>query len=331
MNPHPALIRIVFMGTPDFATPVLDRLVSATQAHPWEIVGVVTQPDRPAGRGKRMAVSPVKAAALKHGLPLLQPLRLRRNAEALQTLREWAPDLIVVAAFGQILRADVLSLPTFGCINLHASLLPAYRGASPISAALLNGDAKTGSSIMLMDSGMDTGAVLAQEELAILPGETGEALSQRLAQAGAQLLIKTLPAWLTGEIAPIEQAELAGEPTACTLIHKEDGQIDWTQPALHIERMIRAYTPWPGAYTEWRGAPFKIVQAQVIDAPLPPHHQPGQVVQLEQGIAIITGEGWLQPTQVQPAGKRAMELTSFLNGAGRDFIGSVLGDGKNVD
>ncbi|MCE7981105.1 MAG: methionyl-tRNA formyltransferase [Caldilinea sp. CFX5] len=308
------------MGTPDFAVPSLRALCTHAAAQQWEVVAVVTQPDRPAGRGKKVVTGPVKQYALTQGLPILQPASLRKEPAAVDALRDLAPDLFVVAAFGQILRKEVLAIPTHGPINVHASLLPAYRGASPITAALLDGLTETGNSIMLMDEGMDTGAVLAQAKVPIAPDDTTATLSERLAEAGSQLLIATLPAWLAGKITPIPQSALPGEPSLCRLIRKEAGLIDWSQPAVLIERMTRAYSPWPSAYTTWRGESFKILQATVVNGTA----NPGQVVQTTGGPAVGTGDGLLRLVTVQPAGKRPMDWRSFLNGA-PEFIGSRLG------
>ena len=313
--------RIVFMGTPDFAVPSLRALHTQADAQNWQVMGVVTQPDRPSGRGKKVTVSPVKAYALEAGLPILQPRSYRRQPEAVAELAELAPDLIVVAAFGQILPSAVLDLPTFGCVNVHASLLPAYRGASPINAAILNGDDETGNTIMLMDVGMDTGPALAQSTLPIRPDDTTLSLGERLAEAGADLLVPTLAHWLAGAVAPTDQADLPGKPSACRMIGKEAGRIDWTASAVHIERMIRAYTPWPSAFTTWQGQNFKIWQADVVDSSSPAG-EPGHVIMTADGPAVITGEGLLRLRSVQPAGKRAMDIRSFLNGA-PDFVGGA--------
>jgi len=315
-----ATTRIVFMGTPDFATPSLRALVEQSAANGWEVVAVVTQPDRRAGRGKKLIASPVKQMALDYGLPVLQPERLRKRPDAVEELRALAADLFVVAAYGLILPADVLEIPQFGCINVHASLLPAYRGASPIAAALLDGLDETGVTIMLMDEGMDTGPVLHQVAQPIRADDTTATLSARLAEQGAAALVETLPRWLRGEIAPIDQDELPGEPSVCRLIKKRDGLIDWTRSAAYIERMTRAYAPWPSAFTRWQGQNFKILRATAIEGLA----QPGAVVMKDQGVAVGTGKGLLLLKQVQPAGKRAMDIRSFLNGA-PDFVGGTLG------
>jgi methionyl-tRNA formyltransferase len=213
-----------------------------------------------------------------------------------------------------------LEIPRFGCVNVHASLLPAYRGSSPISAAILDGLERTGVSIMLMDVGMDTGPVLAQAKQPIRKDDTTATLSDRLAQQGAELLVETLPRWLAGQVAPVDQSDLPGEPSTCALVKKEDGAIDWSLPAVVIERMIRAYTPWPSAFTQWQGQNFKIWRARVASGKA----EPRTVVETADGPAVGTGEDLLLLEEVQPAGKRTMEIRNFLNGA-PDFVGSRLG------
>ncbi|MXX26146.1 MAG: methionyl-tRNA formyltransferase [Caldilineaceae bacterium SB0668_bin_21] len=322
------MVRIVFMGTPDFALPALSILHRVSAQTDRQVVGVVTQPDRRAGRGKRLVVGPVKRFALDQSLPVIQPKSLRPNdaqptaeqPDPLPWLRMLSPDLIVVAAFGQILPPSVLNIPTYGCLNVHASLLPAYRGASPITAALLDGLTETGVTIMLMDAGMDTGPVLTQATLPVLAGDTTDSLSHRLAALGADLLAGTIPSWLDGNTAPVPQAELPGEPSVCPLVKKQDGRIDWTLPAHRVERMTRAYTPWPAAFTTWKGQNFKLWQGSVI----PGQAAPGLVIEVDGRVAVGTGHGLLALHEVQPAGKRRMTAATFLNGA-PDFIGARLG------
>lgn len=307
--------KLVFMGTPDFAVPVLKALIER-----YEIVGVVTQPDRRVGRGRRVEASPVKVVALAHGLSVLQPPRLRQP-DAVAELRALLPEVIVVAAFGQILRAEVLDIPPKGCLNVHASLLPKYRGAAPIAAAILAGEEGTGVTIMLMDEGMDTGPILSQATCPIFPQDTGESLSTRLAQLGANLLMDTLPRWLAGEIEPRPQDH--SQATCSRIIAKEDGLIDWSQSAIEIWRRSRAYHPWPSTYTYWRGKLLKVIRVEAL-----PHWsgegEPGQVMALDEGLAVATGEGALLLSEVQLAGKRALNIENFARGH-RDFVGSVLG------
>lgn len=309
------MARVVFMGTPAFAVPVLTALASTHQ-----VVGVVTQPDRPAGRGRELQPAPVKRVALEFGLPLIQPPSLRRP-EALAQLAAWQPEVIVVAAFGQILRQDVLDLPPHGCLNVHASLLPRWRGAAPIPAAILAGDAVTGVTIMKMDTGLDTGPIVARREEPIRPDDTQTSLGERLAQLGARLLVETLPAYLEGALLPQPQPEEG--VTYARQLRKEDGLLDWSRPAVELDRQVRAFHPWPGAFTSWKGQMLKVLRAVPLpdwrgDAP------PGLVLALADGIAVATGEGALRLEQVQLAGKRPMDVALFLRGQ-RDFVDSRLG------
>ena len=309
------------MGTPDFAAASLRALLAAAGERQWQVVAVATQPDRPAGRGKQMVESAVKQVAVAAGVPVLQPASLRKEPDAVAALRLLAPDVIVVAAYGLILPRTVLEIPTFGCINVHASLLPAYRGASPITAAILDGLDATGVTIMLMDEGMDTGPALRQATQPVTPDDTTATLSARLAVQGGELLVATMADWLAGHVAPIDQSLLPGEPSTCQRIDKEAGRIDWTQPAVVIERTTRAYAPWPTAYTAWKGEPFKILAAGVVSGSAPP----GLVERHAQGLTVGTGDGLLLLRTVQPAGKRAMDAQSFLNGAA-GFVGTTLPD-----
>lgn len=309
--------RLVFMGTPDFAVPILKALIER-----YKIVGVVTQPDRRVGRGRKVEASPVKVVALDNGLPVLQPPSLRRP-DVVAELRALALEVIVVAAYGQILRAEVLGIPPRGCLNVHASLLPKYRGAAPIAAAILAGEEETGVTIMLMDEEMDTGPILSQATCSIFPQDTRESLSARLAQLGADLLIDTLPRWLAGEIEPRPQDR--SQATYSRIIAKEDGLVDWSQSAVEIWRRSRAYHPWPSTYTHWRGELLKVLSAEAL-----PHWsgdgKPGQVMALYEGLAVATGEGALLLGEVQLAGKRALSAKDFARGQ-KDFVGSVLGRG----
>jgi methionyl-tRNA formyltransferase len=258
--------------------------------------------------------------ALAHGLPVLQPPSLRRP-EAVAELRDLAPEVIVVAAFGQILRAEVLNIPPQGCLNVHASLLPKYRGAAPVAAAILAGEGETGVTIMLMDEGMDTGPILSQAACSISPQDTRGSLRVRLARLGADLMLDTLPRWLAGAIEPRPQDH--SQATYCRIIAKEDGLIDWSQSAVEIWRRSRAYHPWPSTYTYWRGKLLKVLSAEALPR-WSGEGEPGQVMVLDEGLAVATGEGALFLTEVQLAGKRAMNIEDFARGQ-RDFVGSVLG------
>ena len=304
--------RVVFMGTPQFAVPTLEWLAKG-----YETVTVVTQPDRHSGRGRRLRPPPVKRAALRLGLPVWQP-RTLRTSEAVAHLRELAPEVMVVAAYGQILRPKVLEIPPRGCINIHASLLPRYRGAEPVAAAILAGEEKTGVTIMLMDERMDTGPILAQRSIPITLDDTRASLTEKLAYVGAELLLETLPRWLDGEIKPQPQDEALA--SRAPLLKKGDGEIDWSRPAVVIERMVRAYAPWPGTYTHWQGQRLKVLRARSL------HQQEGEggwVIETPEGVAVVTGEGALLLEEVQLAGKRAMSAEEFVRGQ-REFIGAHL-------
>ena len=310
------MAKIVFMGTPAFAVPALRALIE-TQT----VVGVVTQPDRPAGRGRELRPSPVKEVALAARIPLYQPASLRHEEDALP-LREWAPEAIVVAAYGQILRPHVLDLPPLGCLNVHASLLPRWRGASPIQHAILAGDEESGISLMQMDPGLDTGPVYVQEAVPLRPDETAATLHDRLAQLGAALLRRHLDAIFAGEIAPTPQND--EKATYAPLISKEDGRIDWEQSGDHLDRHVRAMTPWPSAFTTWDGKRLKILEARPVPASILPDMEPGCIIE-QQGAVAVAGDGGLRLLEVQPAGRPAMAIGDFLRGR-PDFIGSRLGE-----
>lgn len=313
-------MRIVFMGTPEFAAPVLRALVDAEH----DVAAVYTRPDRRAGRGKRLAAPPVKKAALELGLSVRQPASLRRDEEAQREIRELAPDAIVVAAYGLFLPPDTLSAPRLGCVNIHPSLLPRYRGPSPVVTALLNGDESTGVTLMVPDEGMDTGPVLAVRETAIGADEDAQALTARLFEMGAALLVETLPAWERGEVRPVAQVESLASVTS--LVSREDGEIDWRLPASRIERMTRAYNPWPGAFTTWRGSTLKVVSARARQAEAGDADSPGLVVALaDGGIGVHTGGGVLELRRIQLAGRGESDARDFTRGY-RDFVGSVLGE-----
>ena len=307
--------RLVFMGTPPFAVPSLEAL-----ARDHEVAAVVTQPDRPARRGRKVTPCAVKKAALELGLPVVQPASLREG-EAVAELTRLAPTVMVVAAYGQILRPQVLAIPPAGVLNVHPSLLPKYRGASPIAGALLAGEQQTGVTIMLMDEGMDTGPILSQRTVDIDPQDTTGSLGERLAGLGAELLAEVLPAWLEGRIEA--QAQDDAQATYTKPISKGDGVIDWSLPAIDIWHRVRAYNPRPGARTWWKGDQLKVMRAR----PLPNwkgEGKPAGVVQLDSGVAVATGEGALLLEEIQLAGKRAMLVEDFVRGH-RDFLGSELG------
>ena len=310
-------MRIVFMGTPEFAVPPLEALVS----NGYEVVAVYTQPDKASGRGLTVEESPVKKAALKLNLNVLQPANLK-SAETRAHLAELKPDAIVVAAFGQILPQSVLEIPPFGCINIHPSLLPRFRGVAPVPAAILNGDAFTGVSIMLMDKGVDTGPVLTRAQISVSPQDTTDLLMEKLSLIGAQLLLDTLPRWFRKEIAPQPQNDT--NATYTKMLTKEAGEIDWKLPALEIWRRVRAYQPWPGCYTRWQGKQLKILEAVALVRE--GIAETGKVVAVKEGspaFGVVSGDGILGVVKVQLEGKKAMTSEEFLRGQ-RQFIGAVL-------
>jgi len=296
--------KIVFMGSPDFAVPTL-RAIAGT----YTLVGVVTQPDRPAGRGRVLTPPPIKDLAIELEIPVIQPQSLK-GTHALAQLEGWQPDLIVVAAFGQILRKEVLELPTYGCINVHASLLPRWRGAAPIQAAILHGDTETGITIMQMDAGIDTGDILSQHNITIGEHETARELSLRLSELGAQALLDTLPQYLSGTIVP--QAQDDSLATYAPMLKKDAGQLDFNDPATYLARRVRAFDPWPGTYTIWSGQRLKILRAHAQDARTP---GPGKTTTYGNLPAFGTSDGLLVLDSVQPAGKKPLSGEAFLRGA----------------
>jgi len=314
-------LRIVFMGSPEFAVLPLEYLI----INRYHIVAIYTQPDRSAGRGRLKRSSPVKAAAANWELPVVQPVSFKK-AEVVAELASFSPDVIVVAAFGQILPRSVLDIPRYGCINIHPSLLPRYRGASPIAAAILAGDEFTGVSIMLVDEGMDTGPILARAQIPISAWDTTDSLTAKLSRIGAQLLLEVLPLWVRGEIKSQPQNEAGA--SYCRPISKEEGEIDWHLSAVDIWRRVRAFNPWPGCYTRWRGRQLKIIQAVPLSEER--YVEVGQVVALApsgEGIAPVfgvgTGRGILGISRVQLEGKQAMTAADFLHGQ-RNFVGVRL-------
>jgi methionyl-tRNA formyltransferase len=299
------MIKVVFMGSPDFALPSLRAL-----ANVYDVVGVVTQPDRASGRGRVLKSPPVKLLARELDVPIIQPEKLR-TPEAMEQLRAWNPDLIVVAAFGQILRKDVLDLPRYGCINVHASLLPRWRGAAPINAALLHGDEETGVTIMKMDAGLDTGPMLAQRSIRLTWDDTAGSVTETLSHLGADLLIETLPDYLSGKIQPVPQPEEG--VTYAPMLKKEEGRLDFTSPAEELERHVRAFHPWPGSFMDFDGTLLKVHRAHaVVDAG---QAQAGQMLVYRDQPAVGTRGGLLILDEVQPAGKKPMNGKSFLAGA----------------
>ena len=291
------------MGSPDFALPSLQRL-----ANTYEVVGVVTQPDRASGRGRELKLPPVKTLAQELNIPVMQPDKLKQP-EAMEQLRAWTPDLIVVAAFGQILKKDVLDLPKYGCINVHASLLPCWRGAAPINAAILHGDEETGVTIMRMDVGLDTGPMLAKRSIRLSSDDTAGSAFQALSTLGADLLLETLPDYLSGKIQPEPQPDEGA--TYAPMLKKEDGKLDFTSDVNELERRVRAFNPWPGTFMDFDGTNLKVHRAHVEQG----NASVGQRLIVQNQPAVGARGGFLVLDEVQPAGKKSMNGKSFLSGA----------------
>ncbi len=295
------------MGSPDFALPSLAALAAEAT---YQVVGVVTQPDRASGRGRDLKSPPVKTLALELNIPVLQPEKLRAP-EAMGQLKDWNPDLIVVAAFGQILKRDVLDMPRYGCLNVHASLLPRWRGAAPINAAILHGDEETGVTIMQMDAGLDTGPMLAKRIIRIRRDDTTGTVLHALSTLGADLLTETLPEYFSGNITPVSQP--AEGATYAPMLKKEDGLLDFSRPAVELERRVRAMNPWPGTWFEWNGNPLKVLRASTISGEK--NLVSGARFTVDGKPVIQSVEGALVLDEVQPAGKKIMPGKSFLAGA----------------
>ena len=312
-------MNIVFMGTPDFAVPSLLQLLEKG----YHVVGVVTQPDRPKGRKRVLTPPPVKVAALEAGIPVMQPERIR-HPEAIAELSGWQPDLIVTAAFGQILPKAVLDMPRLGCINVHASLLPRYRGGAPIHRAIMDGETKTGVTIMYMAVGLDTGDIIAKVEVPIEESDNVGTMFDKLARAGAELLIETLPELIAGRAPRIPQND--AEATYAPNITREEERIDWSRSARQLFNQVRGLNPWPVAYTLWQGETMKVWESAVLSGVASPAGvEPGTVLQTSaQGIDVACGSGVLRLTVVQPAGKKAMPAGEFVRG-GKLTEGTVLG------
>jgi methionyl-tRNA formyltransferase len=312
------MMRIIFMGTPEFAVPALQALMESEH----DIVAVYTAPDRPAGRGRRLSVPVVKSLALDCGLMVRQPRSLRGSAEV-AALAELGPDLIVSAAYGLILPRQVLQLPTFGCINIHPSLLPRHRGPSPVVGAILAGDEETGVTIILMDEGMDTGPILSMGRIPIEPQDTTASLTAKLADMAAVGLMDIIPLWCAGRIALQPQDETMATTTA--LVAKEDGAVDWQLSALELWRRVRAFNPWPWCYTYFQGRLLRTVEAAAL--PERESRHPGRVVALKEAedvsVGVETGGGVLGLRRVQLEGRRVMLVEDFVRGQ-RDFVGATL-------
>lgn len=318
-------LRIAFAGTPDFSVPALKALLGSGHT----VVGVLTQPDRPKGRGRQLAASPVKVAALEHGLAVSQPETLKTEAGRAD-LAAWSPDLLVVVAYGLILPPTVLALPGLGCLNIHASLLPRWRGAAPIQRAILAGDAVTGVTIMLMDAGLDTGPMLIKKELPIAREDTGGSLHDRLASLGADALLEALQGHAQGTLKPTPQPKEG--ITYAAKIDKSEALIDWDRDALEIERQVRAFNPWPVAETRLDGEQLRIFGATAMaleTAGAILHKDEAScgtiVVVRDESLLVRCGNGFLALKQLQRPGRRAMSAGDFARGGGADLLGKRLG------
>lgn len=304
-------MKIVYMGTPDFAVGALRALVEAGH----QVAAVVTQPDKPKGRGKEMQMTPVKACALQYGIPVFQPVKVR-EPEAVETLRGYGADVFVVAAFGQILSGEILTMPRYGCINIHASLLPKYRGSAPIQQVILDGEKETGITIMQMDKGIDTGDILLQSVVPIAAKETGDSLHDKLAGEGAKLIVEALRKLEAGELVPRKQND--ADSSYVKMLDKSMGRIDWTQSAVRIERQVRGLNSWPGTYTSLHGKTLKIWESEAGSAEGAAASDmtlPGTIAAVEKDAFYVrTGDGVLKVTQVQLEGKKRMEVSAFLRG-----------------
>ncbi|NTW30529.1 MAG: methionyl-tRNA formyltransferase [Candidatus Moranbacteria bacterium] len=312
-------IRVVFMGTPDFAKELLNGLLDAG----YNVVAAYTRPDKPVGRHREMIPSPVKALALQQNIPVEQPVRF--DEITIASLKSYRPDIIVVAAYGRILPQTVLSLPGFGCLNVHASLLPRWRGASPVQNALLSGDSETGVSIMLMDAGMDTGPLFAQKAFPIASDDTYTTLLSRMSTDGVTLLREVIPQWIERRIEPIDQDD--SKATLCELIEREDGRILWNDSAENILNQYRGLSPWPGIFTFWKRNDglirLKLTKISIQKTDPVAERKYGEVFEAGEKIAVRCGLGIVFLEELQPEGKGRMSTRDFINGK-PEFIGSVL-------
>lgn len=302
-------MKIIYMGTPDFAVAPLEAIMKAGH----EVTAVVTQPDRQKGRGREVQYSPVKECALSYGIPVLQPLKIKEK-DVVEELRKYPADIFVVAAFGQLLSEEILNMPRLGCINIHASLLPAYRGAAPIQWCVINGEEKTGVTIMQMAKGMDTGDILLQKEVVLDEKETGGSLFDRLMETGAELIVEVLPKIEAGELTPVVQKEELA--TYAGKITKDMGNIDFAKSAVTIERLIRGLNPWPSAFTHYKGKILKIWEADVVsECANAENPVPGTVIAMDkESFTLATGEGALRIRSLQPEGKKRMSCAEFMRG-----------------
>lgn len=301
-------MKVIFMGTPDFSVGTLKEIINAGH----EVVLVVTQPDKPKGRGTKMQYTPVKEVALEYGIPVFQPKKIR-DPESIEELRKYDADIMIVVAFGQIIPKEILEMVPYGCVNVHASLLPKYRGAAPIQWAVIDGEEVSGVTTMQMNEGLDTGDMLLKTEIVLDKKETGESLHDKLAEAGAKLCVETMAGLKEGTITPIPQGD---SPTAyAKMLTKDLGNIDWSKSAVEIERLIRGLNSWPSAFTLWEDKVMKIWSGEVHEASGQSTSEPGMIVKVEKdGFFVQTGDGLLKVTQLQIPGKKKMDAAAFLRG-----------------
>lgn len=305
-------MKTIFMGTPYFAIPALEALMQSKDFKP---ITVVTAPDKPVGRSQELTPPPIKSLAQKYNVPVLQPEKIRNNQEFIEKIKELSPDLIIVAAYGKIIPADILSIPAKGCVNIHGSVLPKYRGPSPIQAAILEGEKNTGITIMLMDEKMDTGPILSQREIHIDPKETSETLHEKLSHLGAELLIDTLPKYISGEIKPVTQDDSIA--TYCQMITRDNGKLIWDKTSEELDRQIRAFTPWPGTFTFYHIQPnkrLKILKAEIFNKELTENNEPYGTIRFDDTVLVKTGNGWLSILELQFEGTKPSNAREFING-----------------
>lgn len=311
-------MKIVFMGTPDFAVGALEAIVAAGHT----VTAVVTQPDKAKGRSGQAQFPPVKECAVKHGIPVFQPVKIKAP-EAVEELKKFEADIFVVAAFGQILSKEILDMPKFGCVNIHASLLPKYRGAAPINWCIINGEKETGVTIQQMNEGIDTGDILAAKSMAIAPDETAESLFDKLSRLGAELIVETLPKLERGEITPVPQDETLASHTK--MMSKSLGRIDWNNDAVSVERLVRGLNSWPSAYTFWNKKSLKLWRCEVIDAESENAALAGKVTAVSKdSFDVACAKGALRVWELQLEGKKRMDAKTFLLG-NQVNVGDLLG------
>ncbi len=305
-------MRIIFLGTPEFAVPTLEKLLAWPAG---QVVAAVCQPDRPSGRGHKLLVPPVKRLALGHGIPVLQPERLSRSPETVEAMRELSPDVLVMVAFGQILKPVVLDMAAYGVVNLHGSLLPRYRGPAPVNWAIINGETVTGVTTMFCDPGVDTGDMILKREVPVGPETTAEELARTLASVGADLVVETLEQIRAGTVKPQKQDD--SRATYAPLLKKEMGRIEWSKPAWEIHNLVRGLVPWPGTYTDFAGNPLKVLKTRPAGSAGAARAVPGQVVAAGEKVIIACGQGGqeaIELLEVQPANRARLPARDWANG-----------------